>query len=99
MTGGGLARSSRVRVVAAVVAVLFVTAGAKPGGGGGGGGLAGTPTPIQIFGALLGFMFWAAERPSTRGVTTQPPNTCEGGMGVGATTLNMPLPMPSLRQN
>jgi hypothetical protein len=48
---------------------------------------------------LLGFMFWAAERPSTRGVTTQPPNTCEGGMGVGATTLNMPLPMPPLRQN
>jgi hypothetical protein len=47
---------------------------------------------------LLGFMFWAAERPSTRGVTTQPPNTCEGGMGVGATTLNMPLPMPPLRQ-
>jgi hypothetical protein len=32
---------------------------------------------------LLGFMFWAAERPSTRGVTTQPPNSCEGGMGVG----------------
>ena len=48
---------------------------------------------------LLGFMFWAAERPSTRGVTTQPPNTCEGGMGAGATTLNMPLPMPPLRQN
>ena len=48
---------------------------------------------------LLGFMFWAAERPSTRGVTTQPPNSCEGGMGAGATTLNMPLPMPPLRQN
>jgi hypothetical protein len=48
---------------------------------------------------LLGFMFWAAERPSTRGVTTQPPNSCEGGMGVGAATLNMPLPMPPLRQN
>jgi len=47
---------------------------------------------------LLGFMFWAAERPSTRGVTTQPPNSCEGGMGVGATTLSMPLPMPGLRQ-
>ena len=47
---------------------------------------------------MLGFMFWAAERPSTRGVTTQPPNSCEGGMGVGATTLNMPLPMPALRQ-
>lgn len=48
---------------------------------------------------MLGFMFWAAERPSTRGVTTQPPNSCEGGMGVGATTLGMPLPMPPLRQN
>jgi hypothetical protein len=47
---------------------------------------------------MLGFMFWAAERPSTRGVTTQPPNSCEGGMGVAATTLNMPLPMPALRQ-
>ena len=48
---------------------------------------------------LLGFMFWAAERPSTRGVTTQTPNSCEGGMGVGATTLSMPLPMGALRQN
>ena len=47
---------------------------------------------------MLGFMFWAAERPSTRGVTTQPPNSCEGGMGVGAATLGMPLPMPVLRQ-
>ena len=47
---------------------------------------------------LLGFMFWAAERPSTRGVTTQPPNSCEGGMGAGATALNMPLPLPALRQ-
>src|SRR5690349_3890297 len=35
---------------------------------------------------LLGFMFWAAEKPSTRGVGTAPPNTCEGGMGVGATS-------------
>jgi hypothetical protein len=48
---------------------------------------------------MLGFMFWAAERPSTRGVTTQPPNTCEGGMGVAATTFNIPIPMPALRQN
>ena len=47
---------------------------------------------------LLGFMFWAAERPSTRGVTTQPPNSCEDGMGAGATALGMPLPMPALRQ-
>ena len=29
---------------------------------------------------LLGYMFWAAERPG-RGTTTQPPNGCEGGMG------------------
>jgi len=48
---------------------------------------------------MLGFMFWAAERPSTRGVTTQPPNTCEGGMGAGATALAVPVPMPALRQS
>jgi hypothetical protein len=48
---------------------------------------------------MLGFMFWAAERPSTRGVTTQPPNTCEGGVGAGATALSVPVPMPALRQS
>jgi hypothetical protein len=48
---------------------------------------------------LLGYMFWAAEQPSTRGVTTDPPNTCEGGVGVGATTYTVPLPMPALRQS
>jgi hypothetical protein len=47
---------------------------------------------------LLGYMFWAAERPG-RGTTTQPPNTCQGGVGVGATTYNIPIPMPPLRQN
>jgi hypothetical protein len=47
---------------------------------------------------MLGYMFWAAERPSTRGVTTAPPNTCEGGVGAGATRLQIPLPMPALRQ-
>src|SRR5215510_5928589 len=41
---------------------------------------------------MPGYMFWAAEKPSTRGVTTTPPNTCEGGVGLGATTLSMPLP-------
>ncbi len=46
---------------------------------------------------MLGWMFWAAEKPSTRGVGTQPPNTCEGGMGVGATTYDIPIPMPALR--
>jgi hypothetical protein len=47
---------------------------------------------------MLGYMFWAAERPSTRGVTTTPPNTCEGGVGAGATAYQAPIPMPALRQ-
>lgn len=48
---------------------------------------------------MLGYMFWAAERPSSRGVTTDPPNTCQGGVGVGAATYSVPIPMPALRQN
>ncbi|MBY8879788.1 hypothetical protein K7862_19400 [Streptomyces sp. PLK6-54] len=48
---------------------------------------------------LLGYMFWAAERPATRGVTTVPPNSCEGGVGAGATSFNIPIPMPALRQS
>ncbi|MFI8101774.1 hypothetical protein [Streptomyces sp. NPDC086023] len=48
---------------------------------------------------MLGHMFWAAERPSTRGTGTQPPNTCEGGVGAGATAYSVPLPMPPLRQS
>jgi hypothetical protein len=48
---------------------------------------------------MLGFMFWAAEKPSTRGVGTAPPNTCEGGMGAGATALSVPIPLPPLRQS
>jgi hypothetical protein len=48
---------------------------------------------------MLGYMFWAAEKPSTRGVTTDPPNTCQGGVGVGATTFSVPIPMPALRQS
>jgi hypothetical protein len=49
---------------------------------------------------MLGFMFWAAEYPSARrGYTaTVPPNTCEGGMGVAATTFGIGIPMPALRQ-
>jgi hypothetical protein len=48
---------------------------------------------------MLGYMFWAAGAPSSRGQTTFPPNTCEGGVGVGATSLSVPVPMPALRQN
>jgi hypothetical protein len=46
---------------------------------------------------MLGYMFWAAEKPSARGVTTTPPNTCEGGVGAGATAYGIPIPMPPLR--
>ena len=46
---------------------------------------------------MLGYMFWAAERPSTRGVGTVLPNTCEGGMGVGAAHYAIPIPMQVLR--
>jgi hypothetical protein len=48
---------------------------------------------------MLGYMFWAAECPSTRRVCTVPPNSCEGGVGVGATTYGIPIPMASLRQS
>ena len=48
---------------------------------------------------LRGYMFWAAERPSTRGIGTVPPNTCKDGIGAGATAYQVPIPMPGLRQN
>jgi hypothetical protein len=48
---------------------------------------------------MLGYMFWAAECPSTRRICTVPPNSCEGGVGIGADTYNVPIPMPPLRQN
>jgi len=48
---------------------------------------------------MLGYMFWAAECPSSRRVCTVPPNSCEGGVGVGATTYGVPIPMPALRQS
>jgi hypothetical protein len=58
------------------------------------------PNGAGVTSGMLGFMFWAAEYPSSRrGYTaTVPPNTCELGMGVAATTFNIPLPMPPLRQ-
>ena len=46
---------------------------------------------------MLGYMFWAAERPSSRGIGTVPPNSCENGVGTGATAMNAPVPMPALR--
>src|SRR5258706_2549366 len=49
---------------------------------------------------MLGFMFWATEYPSSRRsyTPTWPPNSCEGGMGVAASTFNISNPMPPLRQ-
>ena len=47
---------------------------------------------------MLGYMFWASECPSTRNVCTTPPNSCQGGVGAGARTYNVPIPMPPLRQ-
>jgi hypothetical protein len=47
---------------------------------------------------MLGYMFWAAECQGTRTPCTVPPNTCEGGVGVGASTYTIPIPMPPLRQ-
>jgi hypothetical protein len=55
------------------------------------------PNGAGVTPGLLGLMFWAAERPSTRGIGTVPPNTCEKGAGAGATALKVPLPMPGLR--
>ena len=55
-------------------------------------------TKVGTTNGMLGFMFWAAECPSTRRVCTTPPNTCEGGVGAGASTYNIPIPMPALRQ-
>ncbi|HEU5381280.1 MAG TPA: hypothetical protein VFV38_38125, partial [Ktedonobacteraceae bacterium] len=48
---------------------------------------------------MLGYMFWAAECPSARGTCTIPPNSCEGGVGVGGQTYAIPVPMPALRQS
>jgi hypothetical protein len=46
---------------------------------------------------MLGYMFWAAECQGS-GTCTTPPNTCQGGIGVGAQTYAIPIPMPALRQ-
>ena len=47
---------------------------------------------------MLGYMFWAAECQGTHSMCTVPPTTCEAGMGEGAKQLNIPIPMPALRQ-
>jgi hypothetical protein len=56
------------------------------------------PAGAGVSPGMLGYMFWAAECPSTRNICTTPPNSCQGGVGTGARTYNIPLPMPALRQ-
>jgi hypothetical protein len=58
-----------------------------------------TPNGAGVTSGMLGYMFWASECPSARRLCTTPPNTCEGGVGVGAKTYNIPIPMPPLRQS
>ncbi len=48
---------------------------------------------------MLGYMFWAAECQGSNTPCTVPPNSCEGGVGVGAETYTIPIPMPPLRQH
>jgi hypothetical protein len=57
------------------------------------------PNGAGVTSGMLGYMFWAAECQGTRTICTTPPNTCQGGVGVGAKTYNIPVPMPPLRQN
>lgn len=47
---------------------------------------------------MLGYMFWGGGCQGNGTVCTFPPDTCEGGLGVGATDLNIPIPMTALRQ-
>jgi hypothetical protein len=56
-------------------------------------------TRVGTTNGMLGYMFWAAECPSTRRICTTPPNSCEGGVGAGARTYGVPIPMQPLRQN
>jgi len=58
------------------------------------------PNGAGVTQGLLGYMFWAAECPSTRSVCTTPPNSCEGGMGAGASHFDIPIPLDfsTLRQ-
>jgi len=58
------------------------------------------PDASLLSNGMLGFMFWAAGCEGTRSACTTPEfnNTCEGGIGVGATWYSVPIPMPPLRQ-
>jgi hypothetical protein len=48
---------------------------------------------------MLGYMFWGGGCQGNGTVCTYPPNTCQAGVGVGASTFNIPTPGNALRQN
>lgn len=56
------------------------------------------PSGAGVTTGMLGLMFWAAGCQGTHTACTFPPNTCENGVGGGATSFNVPIPMPPLRQ-
>lgn len=56
------------------------------------------PNGAGVSAGMLGYMFWAAECPSTRALCTTGSNVCTGGVGTGAVFFNIPVPMPPLRQ-
>lgn len=58
-----------------------------------------SPNGAGTTSGMLGYMFWAAECQGTRTPCTVPPTTCEGGVGLGAATYTIPIPMPALRQD
>jgi hypothetical protein len=58
-----------------------------------------SPSGAGTTSGMLGYMFWGGGCQGNGTVCTYPPNTCQGGVGVGATTFNIPIPGNALRQN
>jgi len=58
----------------------------------------GVNTTVGTTNGMLGYMFWAAECPSTKSICTTPPNDCLGGVGVGSKKYNIDIPMKALPQ-
>lgn len=58
-----------------------------------------TAAPVNGVGTspgLLGYMFWAAGTPSSRHLSTNPPNSCQNGLGGLLKAGGAVLPMPAL---
>jgi hypothetical protein len=56
------------------------------------------PSGAGTSSGMLGYMFWGGGCQGNGTVCTYPPNTCQGGVGVGATTFNIPIPGTAIRQ-